>query len=511
MARFPIGQRIRRRRLELGISQIALAKRVEISPSYLNLIEHDKRLIGGALLGRMSDELGVEQSALSGGAEESLVQEVGELARTQSLPGLDMASAVTLVAQNPDWARALLALNRKYQGATEQALALSDRLGQDPSLVALSHAILTQITSIRSFAEILEAYPDLDPDERLRFSGIIASESDQLGSDARAMIDLLSGAADTPQASSPEKEVDDFVIWHRNYFAALEDAAEDLRQTLEGMDDRLGVAIADLLTKKHGITITFDGATTDGSDTILHLDDNAPESSRRFRQARLLASKEFSSLLDELTDDDHLTTPASRQRARAALSGYAAAALLFPYEPFLEAAEAERYDIERLAGLFRGSIQQIAQRLVTLRRPDAEGIPFAFLRTDPAGNVSKPFSIPGLRMPRFGGACPLWALYSALSSPERTVAQLAAMPEGSRFLFVAHRISKPMGGFRAPHATHAIMLGCDAVHAGRLVYGDGLAGGGENLAAPVGFNCRSCTRPDCGQRAVPTIRHETGP
>ncbi|MFP3468090.1 short-chain fatty acyl-CoA regulator family protein, partial [Leifsonia sp. SIMBA_070] len=84
-----------------------------------------------------------------------------------------------------------------------------------------------------------------------------------------------------------------------------------------------------------------------------------------------------------------------------------------------------RYDIDRLAQKFAGSFEQIAHRLVTLRRPDAAGVPFAFLRTDPAGNISKPFSIPGLRMPRLGGACPLWALYGALAQPDRTVAQLA--------------------------------------------------------------------------------------
>jgi predicted transcriptional regulator len=49
---------------------------------------------------------------------------------------------------------------------------------------------------------------------------------------------------------------------------------------------------------------------------------------------------------------------------------------------------------------------------------------------------------------------------------------------------------------------HAIMLGCEADQAERTVYG----GGYDRPVAPVGFNCRSCSRADCGQRAYPAIR-----
>ena len=59
MGRSLIGPRIRDRRRALGITQASLAARVEISPSYLNLIEGNKRNIGGALLRRIADELGL--------------------------------------------------------------------------------------------------------------------------------------------------------------------------------------------------------------------------------------------------------------------------------------------------------------------------------------------------------------------------------------------------------------------------------------------------------------------
>jgi predicted transcriptional regulator/transcriptional regulator with XRE-family HTH domain len=511
LARIPIGERIRESRKERGITQSALAQRIGISPSYLNLIEHDKRLIGGTLLKRLADALEVDLNRLSGSEDARLAQDIIEITRLLSLPGLNEASAVKLVAQSPEWAHALLTLHRWYRDSSETALALSDRLSQDPALMELSHAVLTKITAIRSFAEILAQHGDLAAEERLRFSGIIASESDLLGSSARSMITLLEGTPDALPSSSPVNEVEDFIIFHRNHFPALEDAASDLRQSLGDLAVTPAAVIADRLTGHHGVAIRFhrDGVPLDIDNTdnrpVLLLDDQALPASARFHMARHLVTLELGDLLDRLTDDERLTSDTARARGRRALANYAAGALLFPYHRFLEAAEDRRYDIERLGRQFDGSVEQIAHRLVTLRRPGAEGVPFAFLRTDPAGNISKPFSIPGLRMPRFGGACPLWAIYSAFATPNRTVAQLATMPQGERYLFIAHSMAKQAAAYGAQATTYSIMLGCDASYGDRVVYGDGFASGRDSLATPVGTNCRSCSRRNCRQRAHPSI------
>src|SRR3546814_12266819 len=54
-----IGLKIRERRKEIGLSQTELAGRIGLSVSYLNLIEHNKRSIGGRLLRQVPDEIGV--------------------------------------------------------------------------------------------------------------------------------------------------------------------------------------------------------------------------------------------------------------------------------------------------------------------------------------------------------------------------------------------------------------------------------------------------------------------
>ena len=57
------GSRIRERRVMAGQKQADLAKRIGISASYLNLIEHNRRRIGGKLLLNIAAALGVEPTA----------------------------------------------------------------------------------------------------------------------------------------------------------------------------------------------------------------------------------------------------------------------------------------------------------------------------------------------------------------------------------------------------------------------------------------------------------------
>ena len=69
-------------------------------------------------------------------------------------------------------------------------------------------------------------------------------------------------------------------------------------------------------------------------------------------------------------------------------------------------------------------------------------MPFAFMRTDLAGNTSKRFSLPELRLPRHGSACPLWAVYRAFLTPDRITTQLMRLPDDRHFLVMARAITK---------------------------------------------------------------------
>ena len=159
MARTLLGRKIRERRKALGLTQAALAQRLGISASYLNMIEADRRNIAGVLLVRITQVLDVPLAQFDGASERRLVDDLGEIATDAALAALRLtpAAAADLVARHPQWAQALVALHRAGREQQQTVLALSDRLGHDPFLGDAVHSLLTNLTAIRSAAEILES------------------------------------------------------------------------------------------------------------------------------------------------------------------------------------------------------------------------------------------------------------------------------------------------------------------------------------------------------------------
>ena len=67
-----IGRTVRRLRQEQTLTQQALAARLGISASYLNLIEHEQRAVTASLLIKLTEALRVDLAALSGSQERQL-------------------------------------------------------------------------------------------------------------------------------------------------------------------------------------------------------------------------------------------------------------------------------------------------------------------------------------------------------------------------------------------------------------------------------------------------------
>ena len=62
-----IGSRIRQARRRLGLTQVEMARRLDLSASYLNLIEHDQRPVTAKLLLRFREVFDIDTDALSDG------------------------------------------------------------------------------------------------------------------------------------------------------------------------------------------------------------------------------------------------------------------------------------------------------------------------------------------------------------------------------------------------------------------------------------------------------------
>ena len=507
--RAPIGLRISTRRKALGTSQAALARAVGVSPSYLNLIEANKRQVGGTLLQRIAAELEMDIAELTGEAEHRLIHELVEAFSDPALAGSNMGleQARRLVATTPDIAQLLARLHRAYAAAMANSEAYADRLRADPLLSQLLHQVLSGITAVRSGAEILESVPDLSVEERQRFVTSINRETRSLGAVAQNLIGQFDQTSSAGRFASARREVDDMIFAAQNHFPALEEAASARRARIDALGPLSEATIQSALERDHGIRVQRSAAPRtgrafgyDAEARTLWFRNTLPQSTRQFQMARLLAELTGAEVLEAAVDTPTLSSETARRGARRYLGSYIAGAILFPYEPFLADAQALRYDIDALSERYNASFEQIAHRLVTLRRPEAAGVPFGFLRADPAGRLSKHFPLPGLLLPNSGHACPLWAIYAAFRTPGQVVRQVARFSDGSRFLFVAKAVSRRSSGFADHALPHSVLLVTDILHADDTVYGDGLNLGDSRFDVPVGPTCRLCTRADCSSR-----------
>lgn len=512
--RAPIGFRISNRRRSLKISQAALARLVGISPSYLNLIENNKRDVGGALLQRVALHLDISIDDLTGQAEQKLLQDLEEAyadPMIESLP-FQFDERRQLVAQYPASATALARLHRAYSDAVASADAYADRLRSDPLLGQLLHQVLSGVTAVRSSAEILEDTPDLDEGERQRFITAIGRETRNLGAVARNLIGHFENASAERRGISPAREIDDLLVDRANYFPKLEEVAGLLRREIE-QDGPFGVrTLTDVLERRHGIRTVVGGEPPAGQPDFPGQYRYFPEISTMWLQgATTLATRQFqlARLYGEVAADDvieaelaeaDLSSPTAIRLARRALGSYLAGALVFPYSAFLEAAVAVRYDIDQLRQGYNASYEQVAHRLVSMRRPGEEGVPFGFLRSDPAGRLTKHFPLPGLLLPYSGHACPLWAIYGAFRTPDLAQRQVVRFSDGSRYLFVARTVQRRPAAFHEPPVMASVMLACNVLHADQTVYSQGLNLADTEADVRVGPTCRLCVRTDCASR-----------
>lgn len=457
MTRNPrFGQKVRALRRREKLSQSELAARLGISASYLNLIENNHRALTSALLLRLAEMFDLELHAFAADDESRLTAELFEalsdpLFEAEEVLANDVRE---LPSQNPAVARALISLYRAYRSASATSDALSARLfeGEREGRAGVSH---------------------------------VSSE-----------------------------EVSDLIQQHMNHFPELEAAAERLWQEAELEPDDLYSGLVRHLKKAHGVQVRIVAAGAperllrqyDPLDKTLLLSELLPSRSRKMQLAYQIGLLSQAAALDRLTETARLTSDPSKTLARVALANYFAAAVLMPYEPFLAAAREVRYDVDVIGRRFGTGFEQVAHRLTTLRRPNAEGIPFHMIRIDVAGNISKRFSASGISIARFSGACPRWNIFSALATPGMIRIQLSRMPDGSNYFCIARTVQADNHGYHAPPRIHAVGLGCSVARARELVYADGLNLEHLDAAVPVGVTCRLCERTHCEQRAFPALR-----
>ena len=188
-------------------------------------------------------------------------------------------------------------------------------------------------------------------------------------------------------------------------------------------------------------------------------------------------------------DVAELDSAAAKVMARAWLVQTARDAQALPEAAFARALADIGPDPVRLAARFGADVLAVFRR-IALHQGHVAGLVIC----DGSGTLTFRKPIHGFALPRFGAACPLWPLFTALarpSSPIECVIETAG-PQAQRFLVRAFCQPRFPDGFGGPELREAAMLILPAP-----------IGAAQGLA--VGSTCRICQRNACPARREPSI------
>jgi XRE family transcriptional regulator, fatty acid utilization regulator len=441
------GARLRRLREDHGLTQVALARALGLSTSYVNQLENDQRPVTVSVLLTLSERFNLPTQYFAPDSDARLVSDLREV--------LAEAPATTaqieeLVARMPEIGQTLVNLHRRLHDATTDLEALHSRANVETTAL--------------------------------------------------------------PVRPMPFEEVRDFFYDRNNYIGELDLAAEAMFAESGMQFGGIDVQLADFVRDRFGITVAIDDDLPESTKRryepqtgVLRVARGLLPGQRAFQIATQLALLSQSDTISAILATDAQLSAEARGVARIGLANYFAGAFLLPYREFHSAAEELRYDIDLLGRRFGVGFETVCHRLSTLQRPQQRGVPFIFVRTDKAGNISKRQSATAFHFSRVGGSCPLWVVHDAFAQPERIVVQVAQMPDGRSYFWLAKAIAPEGHGYLGQHKSFAVGLGCDLAHAGKLVYSTGVVLDDPGIAVPIGAGCKICNRPSCAQRAFPYL------
>lgn len=439
-----LGPKLRVLRRELGLNQTQMAEELGVSPSYLNHLERNQRPLTAQMLLRLANTYDIDIRDFTAQAQDGGPGELSEI--------------------------------------------LSDTLVRDIGI------------GRDEVLEVAENYPGI--------SEAIARFYRALGDLRRMPGEALAhgdGGRRAPLAA-PVDWLRESIARAGNHFAEIDAGAEAIAITLSDDPALLQAELRARLKDRHGMACqvvrddVLPGALRhyDMHRRRLLLNERLSASGRLFAIAYHLCAQELADTI--ATQIARMAPPDedSRRLASTALTNYAAAALVMPYDRVRQAADQTRHDIPQLCDRFGVSTQQLAHRLTTLNRTGARGIPFFMARIDRAGIVSKRFDGEAWPFARYGGTCPRWDAHGVHDIGQVTP-QLIETLDGKRFVTLAVGLPHGPGDARG---RAVIALGCEAKHGARIVHADGIdMDKGE--ATGVGPTCHLCERRACPDRALP--------
>lgn len=391
------GTRIRARRNLRGLRQLDLARMVGVSPSYMNLIEHNRRKVSPELLSALASALGVSEDALAEDTDSRLLEGVRAAALRAGAEASELARIEEFTGRFPGWANVLAETQARVERLERVVEQLSDRMSHDPYLGEALHEIISAVTSVQSTAAILNDGDDISPDWQARFHHNILQDSSRLAEGAVALVNYIDAANETETGlASPQEEVEAWLAKRGYHLPELETPETvDLQALVSGQAE---------------------------------LSSNA---------SRSLALQWLARFCD---DARALPLPAflAAMKDTHCAPDRLAARFDVPIDRVLR----------RLAMLPHARLQEVA----------APGM--GLVICDGSGTLIFRRPVDGFPLPRFGGGCPLWPLYHALRMPAQPL-RVPLVTDGRLGQhFLAYAICQPVAApdFDAPPVLLATML-----------------------------------------------------
>ncbi|WP_257458200.1 helix-turn-helix domain-containing protein [Archangium lipolyticum] len=463
-----VGLKLRSLRLARNIKQTDAAKDLGVSPAYLNLIEKGKRVMPFPLLWK----------------------------------------ALRYFDQDPEQFMSTLG-----EGRVDEALA---KLLDEPLLKSLDidPESLQSLSAEPKLAGTVAALFNLYKNTRTQLENVLA----QLNAEERARTQSAPGSSAGPGLRfdySPFDEVSDFLQTHHNYFPELEEQAEALRRDFKLGRLLTSAQMVPLLEERFGYRVRFESAAS-GSSVVRRFDPEnqelilSPDLTEQPLKFQLAASiglmvLDREKLVERIVGAVRTRHAETQRLIKVNLANYFAGALMLPYGDFFKEVERTRYDVELLSNLFGTTYETVAHRLCNLSDPKRRGLPFHFLRSDIAGNISKRYSGTGIKFATGGGSCGKWAVHLAFLNPSQITRQYSMMPDGTSYFCFAKVQLQPIEGSIVRGTAYSIGLGTHAENAKYLAYGLPTTDLRKD-AVPSGISCRFCERTDCNQRAAASYR-----
>ncbi|TVS02472.1 MAG: helix-turn-helix domain-containing protein [Rhodobacteraceae bacterium] len=390
------GTRIRARRNLRGLRQAELAREVGISPSFLNLIEHNRRKVNPQLLEALAEALGVSADALIEDQDGRLIEGARAAAQRSDAAGTELERIDEFTSRFPGWAKVLAETQARVERLERVIESLNDRMTHDPYLGEALHEIISAVTSVQSTASILTDAEEIDADWQARFHRNILQDSARLAEGAVALVNYLDTVqTDEAGLAAPLEEVEAWLTRQGFHLPEIEQGLTDMDVLVRGQVEL------------------------------------SSEASRVLAQSWLAQFAADAAVLPLEALSDALSDTGLAPEALAARFGV-------PFDQVLR----------RLALMPEKVLQAVGLP------------PLGLVICDSSGTMVFRRAVEGFRLPRFGGGCPLWPLYQALQRPHVPLRQslLTAGRLGRRYLAYAVAVPITPPAFEAPSVLRATML-----------------------------------------------------